>query len=262
MKLKQLTCVVFGLLMTFTAAKRHTPLSRPSKHAELAESNPLELDLLAVEAEQSALELLSEGKKPKVEKFMGNIYEDMYYSESALAIYVQAFYDGYNMQDYAFAEECLEYTTGAVDEVHEFNLNMTRRFSWVDPYFLVGSIIGNEFNDSWFYCYQFANDVKQVYVTKFENFVDGGDIYLSMLFNLLANSLHIKNASENIIDALAIYDTKAFITNLASIIRITVDFDSYQTAGESAVFVATAATTGDRILKGIEKPANKFLDSI
>lgn len=120
-----------------------------------------------------------------------------------------------------------------MDEIHEFHLNMTRRFSWVDPYFLVGSIFGNEFNDSWFYCYQFYNDVKTVYVTKAENFVDAGDIYLSLLFNLLANSLHIKNASENMIEALDLYDTEAFIYNLASICRIVADFDSYQTAGAS-----------------------------
>lgn len=92
---------------------------------------------------------------------------------------------------------------------------MTRRFSWVDPYFLTGKIIGNEFNDAWFYCYQFSNDVKQYYVTKFENFVDAGDLYLSLLFNLLANSLQIKNASENMIDALAVYDTATFISNVA-----------------------------------------------
>jgi len=43
---------------------------------------------------------------PMVKAFMQNVYTDQYFTDSVLAAYFRAFYDGYNMQDYAFAEEC------------------------------------------------------------------------------------------------------------------------------------------------------------
>lgn len=43
---------------------------------------------------------------PIVKAFMQNVYTDQYFTDSVLAAYFRAFYDGYNMQDYAFAEEC------------------------------------------------------------------------------------------------------------------------------------------------------------
>jgi hypothetical protein len=72
---------------------------------------------------------------------------------------------------------------------------------------MIAQIIGNEFNDAWFYCYQFGNDVSSEYKTKGENFVDFGDFYLSFIFNLLSISLQIKVATENMIEAVDNYDT-------------------------------------------------------
>ena len=97
----------------------------------------------------------------------------------------------------------------------------------MDPFFLVGDTIGNEFDDTWFYCFQFWLDIKAEYVQKFENFVDFGDIYLSFIFNLLANSLHIKEASENMIEATNTHDTVELFQNIGSVSRICLDFDSY-----------------------------------
>lgn len=50
-------------------------------------------------------------KHPVVEKFMMNIYNDVFYNQSALNDYVVAFYGGFGMSDYAFADECLLYST-------------------------------------------------------------------------------------------------------------------------------------------------------
>ena len=40
-----------------------------------------------------------------------------------------------------------------------------------------------------------------VYEAKISSFIDFGDVYLSFIFNLLANSISIKNASQNIYTA-------------------------------------------------------------
>lgn len=159
---------------------------------------------------------------------MENIYYDQYYNESAVYDYIQAFYEGYNLQDYEFAEECLDSTSGFVSVLHEFHLNMTRRFDWSDPYFLIFQAFGVELNDSWFYCYQWAIDMKVTYETKIDNFVDFGDVYLSFIFNLLAKSLHIKNASENIIEANLYHDTGLLMRSVGQILRIILDFSSTQ----------------------------------
>lgn len=119
------------------------------------------------------------------------------------------------MQDYAFAEECQESGTDLMDQLYEFNLNMTRKKTSVDPYYLITHTIGEEANDSWFYCYQFGDDIRDVYVTKAETFVDFGDVYLSFIFNLLSNSLNIKISTENMIEARDEHDTVKFTKNLA-----------------------------------------------
>lgn len=55
------------------------------------------------------------GERPRLGKFMENIYREQYYNQSALYDYVVAFYTGYQMQDYAFADECLTYSTETLD---------------------------------------------------------------------------------------------------------------------------------------------------
>ena len=151
----------------------------------------------------------------------------MFYSQSAVYDYVKAFFTGYNFQDYSFAQECLDDTTLFMDQLHNFHLNMTRRRDWSDPYFLTFQILGNQFNDAWFFCYQMGNDIYNVYDTKVQNFVDFGDVYLSFIFNLLSNSLQIKNSAEAMVTAVKIHDTVTLMTNVAKICRIIADFDSY-----------------------------------
>ena len=72
-------------------------------------------------------------------------------------------------------------------------------------------------------------DIKQVYMTKVENFVDFGDVYLSFIFNLLANSLQIKSSVEKMIKFNKVFDTGGEMKELGTILRIVADFDSYQT---------------------------------
>ena len=94
---------------------------------------------------QAPIEIAGEHvrKTPKVGEFMKNIYSEQYWSDSVMNDYFVAFYDGYNMQDYAFAEECQEHGTLLMDQLYEFNLNMTRRKSTLDPYYLIVYILGN-----------------------------------------------------------------------------------------------------------------------
>lgn len=178
-------------------------------------------------------------KSPTVGEFMQNIYSEQYFSESVARKYFDAFYEGYNMQEYAFSENCQESFTELMDQLYEFNLNMTRRKSAVDPYYLTMKVIGDEMNDSWYYCYQFGDAVYDDYATNAENFVDFGDVYLSWIFNMLTNSLNIKISTENMIEANEEHDTEAWVKNLAAILRACLYFESYQSVDASIYTLAT-----------------------
>lgn len=140
--------------------------------------------------------------------------------------------------------------------MYEFNLNMTRRFNWNEPFFLIMDTIGGPFNDGWFYCYQFYDDFKLVYTTKFENFVDFGDLYLSFIFNLLGNSLQIKQQSERMVEASARHDSVKYFTALGTLMRLMLDFNSYKTAGQS-VFAYAANSAQDYSTSGFADVPSK-----
>jgi len=135
--------------------------------------------------------------RPRVEKFASNIYYDEFWTESVYNDYFKAFWEGYRMTSYQQASECEEEFGNFMNVIHEFNLNMTRRRlggveQWLDPYRLVFHTMGNSFNEFWYNCFRWGYDVYDSYKTKFDNFVDFGDIYLSFIFNMLANSISIK----------------------------------------------------------------------
>ena len=137
------------------------------------------------------------------------------------------------MTSYQQATECEEEFANFMDLFHTFHLNMTRRKSldsiedWFDPYRLIAYTIGNSFNEFWYNCFRWGYDVYDAYKTKFDNFVDFGDIYLSFIFNLLAKSIEIKEDVESMIVAYADHDTELFVRGLASILRSILDFQSY-----------------------------------
>lgn len=176
---------------------------------------------------------VQKSKSPKVQKFAGNIYRDEYYSESVYHDYFKEFWDGYRMTSYQLAPECEADFATFMDTLHTFHLNMTRRRSddpiesWYDPYRLIAYTIGNSFNDFWYNCFRFGYDVYDSYATRFDNFVDFGDIYLSFVFNMLANSVEIKADVEIMIEAFDSHETGKFVNGLASILRSVLEFESY-----------------------------------
>lgn len=164
---------------------------------------------------------------------MQDIYNDIYFKDSALYDYIDSFYTGYSLDSYQYASECKANMTSFLDSLHDFKINVTATANaegdttkW-NQYLMVMGILGYEFNDAWFYCYQFGKDVGSEYKTKGENFVDFGDFYLSFIFNLLSNSLQIKVATEKMITAVDSYDTSTMCFNMGVIARIMFDFDSY-----------------------------------
>jgi hypothetical protein len=115
---------------------------------------------------------------------------------------------------------------------------------------------GTDANETWYNCYLFYNDFTDTYKTKWENFNDFGDIYLSFIFNMLSNSLNIKSQTENMIDAYEIHQTETFIQALASVLRSILDFDSYSAVSSALTTDEGKTPTKDEFL-GMSKAYKK-----
>ena len=199
--------------------------------------NILNASLKKPEPKKEAITKAETTDKPKVKQFAGDIYKNEYFTNSVYHTYFQAFWEGYRMTSYQMAPECEADFSEFMDVFHEFHLNMTRRRTddkiekWYDPYRLIVYTIGEQFNDFWYNCFRFGYDVYDTYATKFDNFVDFGDIYLSFIFNMLANSVTIREDVEGMIEAFDTHDTESFVRDLGSILRAVLEFESYQAAG-------------------------------
>lgn len=147
---------------------------------------------------------------PIVGKFAGNIYYDEYFDDSVYYDYLYAFWAGYNMNSYLYAQECLEYSSSFMNVLHEWHLVSTRRRYWYELWDLFFEEAGTDANDTWYNCFLFYSDIREAYKQKFENFDDFGDLYLSFIFNMLQNSYSIKQQTDSMIENYAIHDTEKF----------------------------------------------------
>lgn len=180
--------------------------------------------------------------QPIVGKFAGDIYKDEYFTDSVYFDYISAFWQGYNMQIYLYANECLEEGGKFMDAFHEWSLISTRRKKEVELWDLFFIVLGTDFNESWYRCFLFYDDFTTTYLKKWAEFNDFGDIYLSFIFNMLSNSLNIKSQTENMIGSYAEHDTVVFTRSLASILKSVVDFDSYTSvAGSNSDYTPNTA---------------------
>ena len=104
---------------------------------------------------QSIVEENETSKPKRLGIFMENIYNQTYFTDSALYLYMNSFYTGFKFSDFAFAENCWNKSALSMDSLYDFNLAMIRRYTWEEPFRQVTGTVGNEFNDAWYMCYQF-----------------------------------------------------------------------------------------------------------
>jgi len=189
---------------------------------------------------------------PVVKKFSGNIYADQFWSDSVYHDYLNAFWTGYNMQSYNYATTCLDNFNLFMDVFHTWKLAAVRKKKFTELWDLFFITAGTTLNESWYNCYLYYDDIKMSYSTKWENFADFGDIYLSFIFNMLQNSLNIKSQTENMIIAYELHNTVTFTQALGSVLRSILDFDSYTALSSSLTADENKTPTKEEFL-GISK---------
>lgn len=183
-----------------------------------------------------------------MKKFAGNIYADQFWSDSVYYDYLNAFWTGYNMQSYNYATTCVDNFNLFMDVFHNWKLTAVRQKTVTDLWDLFFLTAGTDANETWYNCYLFYDDFKSTYSTKWENFNDFGDIYLSFIFNMLQNSLNIKSQTESMIEAYELHNTVTFVQSLGSVLRSILDFDSYTSLGSALHADASSVPTREEFL--------------
>lgn len=172
---------------------------------------------------------------PVVKKFAGNIYNEEYFQESVYYDYLNAFWTGYNMQSYNWATECVENFSLFMDSFYEWHLTSTRRKKNVELWDLFFTVAGTNANEAWYRCTLYYWEISETYRTKWKQFNDFGDVWLSFVFNMMANSINIKSQTENMIEAYDIHDTTTFVQSLGSVLRSILDFNSYTSVSAASL---------------------------
>lgn len=87
-------------------------------------------------------------------------------------------------------------------------------------------VISTEFANSFYNCYLFGKSVKKVTKSRVSSFADFADLYTSFLFNMLSQSLSIKVIADNLQTDWQAQKYPEFLGQLATLIRIMLDFES------------------------------------
>ena len=190
------------------------------------------------EYQESTTDKLNTNPK-KLGIFMENIYNQTYFTDSALYLYMNSFYTGFKFESFAFAENCWNKSALSFDSLYDFNLAMIRRYTWQEPFLQITKTVGNELNDAWYMCYQFSDNFKEKWTSRFDKFKDGNgtyvaeEIYLSFLLNAAGNAIQIKNAVNSMTKAWDEHASETFFANLGNVLRILViDFENYKAFGK------------------------------
>lgn len=104
---------------------------------------------------------------------------------------------GFQFDKYNKGSQCWEYSAYAMDTFFGFNDAMQQRFYWYEPVNYAAQKLAKDINNAWYDCWQFKEDFKADWIEKKSLFVDGADVYLSFMFNLLGNSWQLKVAGES-----------------------------------------------------------------
>lgn len=96
----------------------------------------------------------------------------------------------------------------------------------MDVVFNVTNIISNSYALTMYECYNMERQIQEGFVVQEEGFVDDNDKYTSFLFNLLAESIQIREYSYDLIDYSEAEDFVSYTRSLAGIISSMIYFES------------------------------------
>jgi hypothetical protein len=112
------------------------------------------------------------------------------------------------------------------DDFHKLKLNVTSTEYQMDIIFNVTAIISGSYAKTIYECYNMERQIQAGFVIQEESFVDENDKYTSFLFNLLAESIAIREYSYDLIDFSEQNEYVSYTQSFAGIISSMIYFDS------------------------------------
>lgn len=119
------------------------------------------------------------------------------------------------------------------DSVYDYNVikiaDPTYEHKWFEK---IADIIATEFSDFYYYCSLTVYQVEEYNQEKWGEFVGINDIYTSFLFNLLEESISIRNTAEDLEQYENDKDWPNFASELATLVYLVLDFESATAASK------------------------------
>lgn len=147
---------------------------------------------------------------------------------------VKAWFNGMGWPGkYANSEVCRESFSKLLDDFHYMYKNHTAAsYTWEDHegrFFNITQVVSGNYADTFYYCFTFISEQHEYAVQQYASFVDDDDIYISFLFNMLGESIMIREYSYDLIDFGKdgpLEDFEKYTTSLAGIFSKLLYFES------------------------------------
>ena len=161
-----------------------------------------------------------------------DIVTEVKFTNTDYYLLMAAFKDGMKLeQKYSEFKNCFNYGSQMLDDFFVLNVNRTETDVSLENYWEgqtlnVTQIVSTSYKDTLNYCFLFLKQVQRKSVIDNNKFVDDEDRFTSFLFNLLGNSLSIRQNSENLVLYSESEDWILYSKSLGTIIQDLVYFNS------------------------------------
>lgn len=156
------------------------------------------------------------------------------FNKSVYTPYVTNVLTGLRLTYYfEYSTECTQQVQNLLSQIYFTVKNGTCNDPQWDIQLMVyyaSQVMSTEFANSFYNCYLFASSVESVAAARFAKFSDFTDLYTSFLFNLLSQSLSLRNLAVSIQDNQEAGAYAEMAGNIAKLLRIIVDFTSSNAA--------------------------------
>lgn len=115
---------------------------------------------------------------------------------------LEAFFDGMNWPArYQNAENCRVAYSFLMDDFHYMYNNHTTAVNNEERFFNVTGVVANNFAETFYQCFILLQQIQEGFIDQEATFIDTDDKYTSFLFNLLAQSIVIREYGYEMLDA-------------------------------------------------------------
>jgi hypothetical protein len=156
-----------------------------------------------------------------------NIVTQDFFSNTVYYDLVKGFFDGAQMPSkYDNADSCRIAFSAMMDDFYFMNINHTTSLNWEERFFNVTGVLSLNYAETMYQCFVMLQQIQEVAVVQQESFVDQNDFVTSFLFNLLAQSIVVRQYSYNLITYSESEDWESYVRTLGAILAALIYFDS------------------------------------